>query len=60
VFSLTQTQDSERLLLDLCQMYMKLAEEPDVENHQVRFHEELRVNFPRATRPFSFRRLKTL
>ncbi len=39
--SLTQTQDSEMLLLDLCQMYMKLAEEQDVENRQVRFREGL-------------------
>ena len=60
MFSLTQTQDSERLLLDLCQMYMKLAEEPDVENHQVRFHEELGVNFPRANRPYFFWGLKKL
>jgi hypothetical protein len=58
--SLPQTQDSEMLLLDLCPMYMKLSKEPDVENRQVRFREELGMKFPRATRPFSFRGLKKL
>jgi len=38
-FSLTKTQDSERLLLDLCRSPVNLPEEPDAENPQVRFCE---------------------
>jgi len=59
-FFLTQTQDSERLPLDLCQMDMKLSEEPDVENRQVRFREDLKVKFPRAARNLKSLGLKKL
>ena len=38
-FSLTTTQDSERLLLDLCRKSVNLLEEPDAANLQVRFCE---------------------
>jgi hypothetical protein len=38
-FFLTKTQDSERLLLDLCRRHVNLPEEPDAGNPQVRFCE---------------------
>ena len=41
-------------------MYMKLAEEPEVENLQVRFREGLGVKFPRATRHLTIQGFKKL
>ena len=38
-FSLTKTQDSERLRLDLCRRSVNLPEEPDAGNPQVWFCE---------------------
>ncbi len=36
----TKTQDSERLLLDLCRRYVNLFEEPDAGNPQAGFCED--------------------